>query len=1801
MRTLKRACVAGGVALLLSTPTFASSGVSNQRSELLSASDSLNAQPPGAPTHTSRAIPGDLARPARPQRPADQRVNTLSGSLESSGTPGTFSADTFQNDLFTGAATAEIPIVVPAGTAGVAPKIALRYSSSAVDELPERDQAQSAGLGWILDVGGFILRDLKNSTATTDDTFKLVFGSVVYDLVLVDGAQNVYHTKDDVFVKIQYVSSSDSWVLTTKDGTQHRFGYNADSKAIARGLDLTTAITYKYLLDRAATTSGVAVQYAYSKQTATIASNGQTYDQAVYPAAVTWAYSGSSAIGAIRQVRFIWAPRSDWTDTSGSTAMSFFERDRMDKIEVSVGGSLIRRYDLAFDYSIDRDPSYTWGGGASGDLTLRNVTIYGADGASTLPPLTFAYTDARLNSASNGIGGTVTYRYERVTTSPLYSAMSGSYDPDGNFNCGDRRPSTTIIDPPCEVSLVGHIFPGPAAGTIPLYSAMSGSSDSDGNFNCGDRRPSTTIIDPACGASLVGHLFPSPGQGTVPLYSAMFGSYDPDGNYNCGDRRPSTTTIDPSCEASLVGHIYSGKVDRYRVTARSLGDGRGGTSTVTFSYSGLGLSSDGKEFRGHSAVRATDPLGHYTDTWFNQDDLLKGRAYHSQTRHRNGSLLDEVTNTWLTSTPYPGVTFARFAQTDMATCDDAGAECKTARQSFEYDAYGNLTRSYQWGDVAVSGDERDEYIDWAVDAATWLHLPKRTALYDSTGALLRERWLSYDGLGWGALGARGLLTREERRRVGDMGSMGNPVATSGYDGYGNRTAITDPRGCTATIAFESGSHTYPATVTTCLGHTLTFAYDARWGQRTGESDPNNQTTTYTYDVFGRLTKATGPLDTGSQYGSMSRVYEDFGNASAQRIVTYRTTDHGTASAIWDDRYFDGLGRVYLRRSQGPGSQIISREATFDSRGLVATQTAPHFSTEGAAVTVFAYDARGRQTQTRYPDGTSVNAAYAPGRITLTDQRNNVTRRFQDIHGQLIRVEEVNGGETYSTLYAYDAAGALVRVTNHLGHVTTLSYDLLGRKTVTSDPNTGTSTYGYEPGGNLLSQTDARNQTVAFTYDMQGRVLTKTSPPDAQVTWSYDDPAVAYSQGRVTRIEDAVSATTFTYDPVGRVTQTQRLLDGTTYTMSRSYNALGRVVRRVFPDGDSVNYTYNEAGWLASVPPYISGITYNARGQQTQQQYANGVTTTLTYDPTNFRPLTRSTTGPTGSHQNLTYGHDPAGNITWVSDAVWTASRNFTYDALNRLTSANGTFGAGPDPTTENYDYNAIGDVVEKAGVLYAYGDPLHPSAVTSRSDGPTYTYDASGNILTSAGRTLAWDADNRLTGVTLGSGTTTFAYDPAGARVRKTTSAGVTRYPFPGYEVDPYGVTTKYLGGVAKKSTGVVLFYHNDHLGGVNVVTDASGARVQLEEYDPWGQESRAEGTADPTHRFTGKELDPETGLYYYGGRYYDATLGRFVSADPFVPAPTNPQSLNRYGYVINNPANLIDPSGFSFLSKLFKSIRKWARGHEVMSITMGLNLMSIPLPEAHAIGITMLAATPNGSLALASGIIAGTAVATFYCGGCGAAVGALVGELVGLYSAKASGGDVLSGVVVGGAAGAVTGYLGGYIGSLDPEGGFWLNVGSWAVKGGGQGIASGYAGGRGSLQSIAIGSAIGSATAVVLNSAYYGMVEYDATFEPGGAAKDKLTSTTMPCQGCNNVAFADPVAGSCDLCEGAPFSRAMNRIPGINATAGFHDALLVRLELGGLSQLGVAVANYPTILPSAALSYGALTPGVPATAIMDR
>lgn len=110
-----------------------------------------------------------------------------------------------------------------------------------------------------------------------------------------------------------------------------------------------------------------------------------------------------------------------------------------------------------------------------------------------------------------------------------------------------------------------------------------------------------------------------------------------------------------------------------------------------------------------------------------------------------------------------------------------------------------------------------------------------------------------------------------------------------------------------------------------------------------------------------------------------------------------------------------------------------------------------------------------------------------------------------------------------------------------------------------------------------------------------------------------------------------------------------------------------------------------------------------------------------------------------------------------------------------------------------------------------------------------------------------------------------------------------------------------------------IRFYHYDHLGSTTMVTDEQGQVVYQAEYAPYGATVTPTGTAQPAHQFTGQRFDSSTGLYYFKARYYDPRTGRFLSPDPMIQDPGDPQSLNAYSYVRNNPVNLVDPTGEFF------------------------------------------------------------------------------------------------------------------------------------------------------------------------------------------------------------------------------------------------------------------------------------------------
>ncbi len=171
--------------------------------------------------------------------------------------------------------------------------------------------------------------------------------------------------------------------------------------------------------------------------------------------------------------------------------------------------------------------------------------------------------------------------------------------------------------------------------------------------------------------------------------------------------------------------------------------------------------------------------------------------------------------------------------------------------------------------------------------------------------------------------------------------------------------------------------------------------------------------------------------------------------------------------------------------------------------------------------------------------------------------------------------------------------------------------------------------------------------------------------------------------------------------------------------------------------------------------------------------------------------------------------------------------------------------------------------------------------------------------------------------------TTTLHYDGDGGRVKKTVDDGSlitwTTYIGKLYVCEgtapPLSCAKMIFSGsqriaIKQVGSGSTSYFHSDHLGSTSVLTDSNGVSEQDVAYYPYGDTRSNTGTADVPYKYTGKEQDDSTGLYFYEGRYYDPVLGRFISPDTIVPDPLDPQALNRYSYVLNNPLRYIDPSG---------------------------------------------------------------------------------------------------------------------------------------------------------------------------------------------------------------------------------------------------------------------------------------------------
>jgi RHS repeat-associated protein len=426
----------------------------------------------------------------------------------------------------------------------------------------------------------------------------------------------------------------------------------------------------------------------------------------------------------------------------------------------------------------------------------------------------------------------------------------------------------------------------------------------------------------------------------------------------------------------------------------------------------------------------------------------------------------------------------------------------------------------------------------------------------------------------------------------------------------------------------------------------------------------------------------------------------------------------------------------------------------------------------------------------------------------------------------------------------------------------------------------------------------------------------------------------------------------TYDALGRPSATMQTMNegvaNTNYLSMVEYDVWSRPIRQTYRRGADqakvFDSRYNDAGEFVRLERGALVLwqlaAQDAAQRPTGVTFGNHLTQTRTFDVNtgHLHDSALSTGGTALPLLKESYTYDLLGNVMSRAQHWNTGGFDevFTYDDLNRLRTS-----ALPGPGTQSFTYDKAGNLTSKTGVgtpgaMYVYPPPngVHPHAVQSIAGVGAFTYDGFGNMLTGAGRVYTWNSFNMPISITKAGGdaaaSSTFNYGPEHQRTRQTRGDGSVVAYAGAQEIETSsggGATIKtywpYGVGLEVDAPGkptALSWVHKDRLGSPVLITDDLGAVREKFAYDAWGKRRQTDGSnttpdnvdgVTDNKGYTGHEMLDQLDLVHMNGRVYDPFTARFVSADPFVQDPVNGQSYNRYSYVLNNPTNLIDPTGF--------------------------------------------------------------------------------------------------------------------------------------------------------------------------------------------------------------------------------------------------------------------------------------------------
>lgn len=678
--------------------------------------------------------------------------------------------------------------------------------------------------------------------------------------------------------------------------------------------------------------------------------------------------------------------------------------------------------------------------------------------------------------------------------------------------------------------------------------------------------------------------------------------------------------------------------------------------------------------------------------------------------------------------------------------------------------------------------------------------------------------------------------------------------------------------------------------------------------------------TSAYYANGQLARQTDALGniTKYEYGYLNKVTKTY--------IPFNTKSDGSVNYSVTENQYDKNGNVTLAK------QTVQKQ---DS------------DTVKYSVTENQYNAQGLLTQVTLSDGTS-------------NGEKNITKYFYNNAGIQTKMytglNSTNDSDYMTTNYEYDAWGHLVRTTDSTGYNSgATTYDLNGNALTVTDANGNVTTNTYDAlnrvlAANTVCSDTSKDVSKSYAYDSMGRI-TKSTRDDLTTSYTYDVMGRKSTEAEYT----SVYATFKGFFYVGVSQYVDRQIVGINHLLMYSYTSYeydGEMrVTKVKENGDET-----------------ASYTYDANGNKASETLANGVVSTYTYNGCNkITSLVTKSGNSTISEYEYSYYLDGSDACKVRSENGIIETTNYEYDGLKRLTEEAVTTGNSTD--TYAYEYDDYGNRVqmtatgsEEYETVYSYNDadgnytallqeevktiegdsdttanglassPMDLTSAASEDSGvetTVYIYDANGNQITKKTddktETYTYDGLNQLIGFTDGETVASYAYNVDGLRIKKTVDDKTIHHVWDGsqqiiadvvdnefYEANCYlrgtnlVATYNYQNGV---KSGYTYYTQNAH-GDVVNLTDETGAVTKSYTYDAFGVEQNIDDADDNAFRYCGEYYDSESGTIYLRARYYDPTIGRFISRDSVAGKNTDPLSLNLYTYCHNNPIIGTDPSG---------------------------------------------------------------------------------------------------------------------------------------------------------------------------------------------------------------------------------------------------------------------------------------------------